>query len=475
MSKVIKIDYKPTPKQRMFHTSIANEILYGGAAGGGKTKAIVMDALMRTASHPNTTAYIFRRHYSELENSDIAEARSSYPPELGTYNNGRHCFELNNGSKIYFRHCSQESDLVKYLGVEMQFLYFDELTTFTERMYDFICSRLRAKKALGVQPIVRSASNPGSVGHGWVKARFVDIGEFGVMHKKKIHSEALRKDKYVTFQYIPSLATDNPFITQDYIFELEKKPEALRNAMLYGQWDAFEGQVFVEWRNDPKHYIDRRLTHVIDPFEIPPNWKRYFSFDYGYSKPFACLWWAVSPDGTAYLYREWYGWNGHADTGLQLTPRQIAEGIVDREKEERKENLSIIRVADPSIFDESRGNSVAHQMEPYNSMTNTRDKGVFFEPGDNERLAGLAQMHERLRFNADGRPYMQVFSTCTQFIRTVPNLPYSPTNVEDVDTKSEDHGFDAARYFFMMCPIGTVIKTRKKHKPFDPFEFDTEG
>ncbi len=473
--RTIDIDYVPTPKQRVFHETDAGEVLYGGAAGGGKSKAIVMDALARVLTYPGTNAFIFRRTFPELETSIIQEAKKSYPPELYSYNAQRHEMRFPNGSTIYFRHCAMADDMYSYQGVEIQFLYFDELTSFEERQYDFICSRLRAKKSLGVVPIVRSASNPGGIGHGWVKARFVDAGPYMSKQKRQIYSAALNKTKTVITQYIPALATDNPHITQDYIFELERKPEALRQALLYGHWDAFEGQVFIEFKDDPEHYKDRKWTHVVTPFDIPPHWKRYMAFDYGYAKPFACIWFAMSTDGTAYAYKEWYGWNGKADQGILYTPRQIAKGIVEREEDETKNNIQILRIADPSIFDSSRGNSVAQQMEPHNYMTGQQEPGVFFEPGDNGRLAGLAQVHERLKFNADGKPMLQFFTNCKQTIRTLPNLPYSMKRIEDVDTNAEDHLYDVVRYFSMACPIATPIAHKTRGKHFNPFNWDTDG
>lgn len=464
---MITINYAPTPKQQIFHATPANEVLYGGAAGGGKTKALIMDAFFRTAMHPGTTACIFRRTYQELEDTDIKEALSSYPKSVAKYNAGRHEFRLTNGSLILFRHCENPADRFNYSGIEVQFLYFDELTSFEQVIYDFLKTRLRAKKSLGVVPIVRSASNPGNIGHGWVKKMFVDAGPYMSIQTQEIYSEALHKTKRIRTQYIPALATENPFITEDYIFELEQKPEALRNALLNGDWDAFEGQVFTEFVNDPKHYQDRLWTHVIEPFEIPAWWPRYMSFDHGYSKPFSVGWWAIDPAGRAYRYREWYGCKPRqANVGIELTPRQIAQGILEREEEERRNNIRIERVCDPACFDKSRGDSVADQMMP-----GPHGPGVIFTKGDNARIAGKMQVHERLRFDPEGRPGVYIFAgKCDDWLRTVPTLPYSTTKKEDVDTNAEDHAYDDTRYFFMDHPLAAKGRPKPmKPRQFDPF------
>ena len=468
----VTINYQPTPKQALFHASKANEILYGGAAGGGKTKAIVMDALFSALKWPGITAVIFRRSYRELEDTDIKEAQASYPESLAVYNAGRHEFRLINGSKILFRHCENEADRFTYSGLEAQKMYFDELTTFTQVIYDFIKTRLRAKKSLGVVPIVRSASNPGNIGHGWVKKMFVDAGPYMEIREQEIYSEALHKTKKIRTQYIPSLAMENPYITDDYVFELEQKPEALRRALLNGDWDSFEGQVFKEFKDDPSHYLDRKWTHVIEPFDIPLSWPRYMSFDYGYSDPFSVQWWAIAPgrggsEGTAYLYREWYGCvPNKADKGIEITPVQIMEGILEREEYEIKNNLNILRVADSSIFDKDRGDSIADQMAPgYYG----RHKGVVFHKCDKARIAGKMEVHERLRFDNEGRPGMYIFNTCKDWIRTVPNLPYDEKKREDVDTEAEDHCYDATRYFLMDHPVTPTKKPPPVYKPYSPF------
>ena len=460
------IDYKPTPKQAMFHASKANEILFGGAAGGGKSKAIVMDALFRCLQFPETHAYIFRRTYRELEDTIIKEVRESYPEGLGQYNASRYEITFPNKSVIHFRHCAHIADMYSYKGAEIQWLYFDELTSFEQEIYDFLKTRLRAKKKLNIHPCIRCSSNPGDIGHGWVKKMFVDAGPYGELIEYKIESKAAKKTKIYKKQYIPALVTENPHIGEDYIFQLESKPEALRNALLHGDWNAFEGQVFTEWTDKPEHYIDRIGTHVIEPFTIPTSWPRYMTFDHGYSKPFSVGWWAIDPRGCAYRYREWYGCEaGRPNTGIRITPRQIVEGILERERlEETADNIHIDRVADPAIFDRSRGDSVAQLMEPRDGAP-----GIYFRPGENNRLPGKMELHERLRFRKDGRPMMYVFNTCADFIRTVPALPYSLRKTEDVDSDAEDHIYDETRYFCMARPLTAKEEKRAQYKEYDPF------
>jgi PBSX family phage terminase large subunit len=470
----IELDYIPTAKQALFHASNAKEVLYGGAAGGGKSVAIVMDALMRCLKHPGTTAYVFRRTYHELEDTVIMEMRARYPQEICKYNVTQHEWRLFNGSRILCRHCEHIANMYDYRGAEIHWLYFDELTTFEQEIYDFIKTRLRAKVTLGVIPLVRSASNPGAIGHGWVKNRFVDSAPYGTVQQRSYYSDALGKAFTTTLQYIPSLAMDNPHISDDYIRELEQKPPKLRDAYLHGNWDAFEGQVFSEWENRPEGYQTRVGTHVISPFPIPPNWPHYMSFDYGYSKPFACLWWAFGPDGRGYIYKEWYGWDGQPDVGARLSPGLIAQGILEREMDERKDRVEIDRICDPALFRRQTGDSLKQLFD--------REK-IYFRRGENERVAGKAEVHERLRMREiaqpDGstvkRPMMQVFTNCTHVIRTVPVLPYSLTKAEDVDTNSEDHIYDSIRYALMSRPLlARNISKAIVKKQYDPLELDDD-
>lgn len=451
----ISIEYDPTKKQCLYHTSNADEVLYGGAAGGGKSKATVMEALQLCLDHPNTNAYLFRKTYTELRDTLIAEALNSIPKELGKYNEAKHTFFLKNGSQLRFRHCQNEKARFNYQGAEIHWLFIDELTHFSKIIYDYLKTRLRANKKLGIKPKVRCTTNPGGIGHGWVKAYFIDIGEPFKIHTKKIHSKTLGREKIVKIQYIPAYATDNPHITDDYIFELEQKPEALKKALLFGEWNVFEGQVFTEWRNNPN--TERRLTHVIEPFKIPKEWPKFRSFDYGYSKPFSVGWWAVDYDGRLYRYREWYGCTGEPNVGLKLSPSEIARGIKEREIEDG----FMIGYADPAIWSKDGGESIAELMQK---------EGVTWARADNDRLNGKMQVHNRLKFDENGIPMLYVFSTCKDSIRTIPDLPYSEKRVEDVDTDAEDHPYDDWRYGLMSRPY---TPTRPKQFVNSQYMFNT--
>ncbi len=468
---IFSLDYTPTEKQAMFHASGADEVLYGGAAGGGKSRAIVMEAVIDALEHDGIDSYLFRRSYPELEATLIAEALRCVPAELYTYSKTNHDMRLKNGSTLHFRFCRNMQDAIKYQGCEMHRLYIDELTHFTQEIYDYLKTRLRVPERLKIRPKIRLTTNPGGVGHGWVKAMFIDGKTPFAVHTLEIHSQVLGKTSCITRQYIPAYATDNPHLSQDYIIELEQKPPALRKALLLGDWNVFDGQVFSEFVNDPAHYRDRQFTHVIDPFVIPDDWQRYRSMDWGYSRPFSVGYWAQDKEGRLYRYAEIYGspkdcatgLTLHPNAGMKLPPHEVAELI--RKYEDRYEKgRRIIGIADPSIFDESRGSDgcIAAILER---------QGIYFEGGDNERIAGKMQIHHRLAFDERGIPMMYVFSTCRDFIRTLPALTYDLVKVEDINTQGEDHIYDETRYMCMYRPISVQRVKQKSNTPdFDPLE-----
>ncbi len=427
------------------------ECLYGGAAGGGKSDALLIEAL-RQVHIPHYRALLLRKTYPQLSEL-IDRSRTLYQGAFpkAKYNGTEHCWTFPSGAKIYFGSMQHVKDRVNYQGKRYDFIAFDELTHFTYEEYSYMFSRNRPSGP-GTRVYIRAATNPGGIGHGWVKERFITPAPpmTPIRSTLRVMGPEGPVDMVRERIFVPSTVFDNEELLQNdpnYLANLAMLPEAEKNALLYGSWDSFDGQVFMEWRNDPAHYDDHRYTHVIRPFPIPRHWRIYRGFDFGYARPFAVGWFAADEDGRLYHIKEYYGTAGTPNVGVKLNPAEIAAEI--RRQEEEDENLrgrSIIGVADPSIFDESRGESVAHMMERAPNF-------VYFGPGDNTRIAGKMQYHYRLAMDEEGLPMLQVFDTCKHFIRTLPSLVYDERKVEDINTEQEDHIYDMCRYVLMENPI----------------------
>ena len=439
------------------------EVLYGGAAGGGKSDALLMEAL-RQVHIPHYRGLILRKTYPQLSEL-IDRSRELYGAAFprARYNGTGHCWTFPSGAKVYFGSMQHTKDRINYQGKRYDYIGFDELTHFTWEEYSYLFSRNRPSGP-GTIVYMRASTNPGGVGHGWVKDRFITpappmtpiaermevVGPDG----KNIQMERKRV-------FVPSTVFDNQALLQnspEYLASLAMLPEAERKALLYGDWDSFSGQVFSEWRSDPAHFQDQRWTHVVEPFPIPEDWRIYRGFDFGYAKPFSVGWYAIDHDGRIFRIKELYGCTGTPNQGVKWDPTRIAEEIRDAEKNDPMlRGRRITGIADPSIFDESRGESVAAMMER---------KGVSWDGGDNTRIAGKMQFHYRLAFDGEGRPMLQVFSTCRHFIRTIPALVYDEMHVEDINTDMEDHIYDECRYVLMENPIAP----RENVKPQPPAE-----
>lgn len=460
------IIWQPQPKQVEFMSREEYEVLYGGAAGGGKSDAIIVEAL-RQVDNPNYRALILRKTYPQCRELIIKSLRiySAVYPDA-EYNGSEHYWKFPSGAKIYFGSMPNQLSYLNYQGLSYSYIAFDELTHFTLEEYEYMISRNRADGE-GLRVYIRATANPGGIGHGWVKERFITASEPGVPYTVK--SEVTDKDgKKITLErkriFIPSSVFDNKALLENdpgYLANLAMLPESQKKALLYGDWDSYDGQVFTEFRNNPDGYVSKLNTHVIEPFKIPRTWRRYRTFDFGYSRPFAVQWWAIDYDGRAYLYRQFYGCTDTPNQGLRWEPRQIARKIREIEDELEAGN-TIIGIADPSIWDESRGRdgTVIRMFE---------DEGVFFEKGKNDRLSGKMQCHYRFAFDEEGRPMAYIFNNCRAFLRTIPALIYDAINVEDVNTSCEDHDYDAMRYFFMANPIASPRPiTTATQKQFDP-------
>lgn len=405
--------------------------------------------------HPGITIMIIRKTFPELQSNHIRPLKKLL--NIGVkgnpivYNESKKELRFPNGSMILFGYCNTDADTDRYQGTEVDILFIDEATQLSEEQIKDLNACVRGVN--GFPKRTYYTCNPGGKGHGYIKRLFID-------------RQFLESEYPEDYAFIQSLVYDNKVLMEsdpEYVRALEALPEARRKAWLEGDWNSFIGQVFGEWRDDPEHYEDRQWTHVVEPFDIPRDWRILRGYDHGYSKPFSVGWYAVDHDGVIYRIREYYGCTREANTGLQMTVQEIAENI--REIERTDPNLSgrkIMGIADPAIWGSTTGESIE---DMFNKA------GVYNNKGDHTRIAGLMQFHYRLAFDEHGFPMFYCFNTCRHFIRTIPLLIYDDKNVEDIDTDLEDHIYDEARYVFMEHPLNPR-KNVKRFTEKDPLPPD---
>jgi hypothetical protein len=410
-------------------------------------------AILWSVQIPGLQTYIFRRTFDELYKNHM-EGPGSFPlllaewvnAKLVTINHSSHTIRFWNGSTIFLCHCQHEKDVYSYKGAEIHVLMPDELTQFTSLMYRFLRSRMRLGSLAvpsplqGLFPRVIAGSNPGDIGHNWVKADFVDNAPEGQI------KQMAKKDGGMRRQFIRAILEDNPTLdAEDYSGKLEGLADpALVRAMLLGDWNIVAGGMFDD--------LWKPAIHVIKPFKIPSSWQLDRAFDWGSSKPFSVGWWAESdgttaPNGITYpretLFRveEWYGWNGRPNEGCKMSNTEIAKGIKQREQERGWKAQP--GPADSSIYDTDRGRSIADEMADAGVQWTKADK----TPGS--RKNGWERMRVLLENSAKypkEKPGLYIFDHCLQFIRTIPTLPRDKKKTDDVDTAAEDHVADEARY-----------------------------
>jgi hypothetical protein len=446
-----KVAFKPNPgPQTDFLAASEKEVLYGGARGGGKSYAMLIDPL-RYFHNGNARALLLRRTMPEVRDL-IHKSKVLYPQAFpkAKWREQEKEWIFPSGARMEFGYCESRDDVMRYQGQAYTWIGIDELAQFpTEDIVNDLSGSLRSIDT-SIPTYMRFTANPGGPGHSWVKRRFIDPSPPNTSFHIEVPTAA--GIKKISRKYIPAKLSDNPYLMQsdDYMIALANLPEHKRKQWLEGDWDVTEGAAFPEF--------DRKY-HVVDPFDVPRTWPRFRAADWGYSSPACVLWFAVDYDNTLFVYREYYGKGLDAD--------RFAAKIMELEAFDPK---PINGIMDSSLW-AKRGDSGPSIIETM------AKRGCRWRPSDRSpgsRLAGKLEVHRRLRIE-DGRTKLKIFSTCTNLISTLPVLPTDPSHMEDVDTKAEDHAYDALRYGVMSRPLNasttaawTITNTSKTYKPSDP-------
>jgi len=427
---------RPHPgPQTEFFSRTEFEIFYGGAVSGGKSWALVVCALEHI-SNPKYRAIIIRRKFPQLHHIEDL-CWQMYPRFGGQYRAAERCWVFSSGARINLGHMQHEMDRFNFQGKEYHKILIDEAPQFTQTQYLYMFSRARSPDAQ-LRPQILCTGNPGGIGHRFIKERFIDIAEPRTVY--------IDPGTGLSRYFIPATVYDNPTILDndpEYVKRLEALPEVERRQYLYGDWDIFEGMAFPELK---------REDHGCDPFRIPPEWTRFMTFDWGYSKPFAALWFAVDYDENLYVYRELYGTkDGTLDTGLKMTAESIAKKILSLEREDNDQIRT--RLMDPSAF----GTLPNYRTKETIHGTIDLDfqaAGLFFQKADNDRIQGKQQIHKRLEMGDEEGPKIKIFNNLRFFWEIMPDLALNESDQEDVDSRNQpDHLYDAFRYGCSFRPM----------------------
>lgn len=442
--------FRPNPgPQTTFLAANELEVLFGGAAGGGKSYALLA-AAARNLGHPEYRGLIVRKSLAELTEL-IDKAKELYPkifnfPLSKLWKESPKEFRVPGGGVLWFSYLERDSDALRYQGLSFCFIAFDELTHWnTSFCWDYLRSRLRTRAGNGLPLHMRATSNPGGPGHIWVKKLFVDPSPPGkafyaqdpetgqVMRWPEGHRFA--GQPLYKRRFIPAKLSDNPYLYEDGQYEanLLSLPEHKRRQLLDGDWDIIAGAAFPEWN---------RHIHTVEPYFIPSNWRRFRACDYGYSSKTGVVWFAIDPNGTLIVYRELYVSN--------VLAVDLADMILDIEADEK---ISY-GVLDSSVWAQ-RGDSGPSMAE---AMIRKGCKWRKADRSKGSREAGKNEFHRRLQVDENtGLPRMVFFNNCVNCIAQIPVLPLDPDNPEDVDTDAEDHLYDAIRYGIMTRPRASGI------------------
>lgn len=450
--------WKPWPAQEPFHQCAAYEAMFGGTKGPGKTDTLLREST-RQLNNKSYRAVIFRRTYPRL--GEVIDRSFKYFLRMGLEFSGKDqqialpSWTAPSGAKICFGHIQHEQDKYNWQGKEFHFIGFDEVEEFTETQYLFLVAQNRTSDK-SIRCYVRSTANPGGIGHGWVKRRFIDpfktcqVGfvKYFTRNNDEDVETTSEDPKGISRAFIPASVYDNPSIIQndpEYVKRLEQLPEQDKQALLYGNWDVFKGQFFNMWR---------KQLHIQD-WGINKDYLKFIALDYGYTKPSAVGWWQVDFDGRLNCYRELYG-EGR-------TYESLAKEII--ENTPKDETIDYL-VYDPAIDgDRQRHTGSIKGESGSETMRNVFGSFTRMIKADNSRVVGWGRMKQLMTGTKPQDVRMSWNSRCKHSTRTIPELIYADTgNPEDCNTDGEDHAGDMSRYGAMSRPIAPV---KKEAKPWD--------
>ena len=456
----LNVIFKPNEgPQTSFLAAAERECLYGGAAGGGKSYAMLVDPL-RYMAHPQFSGLLLRKTTEELREL-IWKSQELYPkvyPGI-KWSERKMQWTAPSGARLWLSYLDRDEDVLRYQGLSFSWIGMDELTQWqTPFAWNYLRSRLRST-APDLPIFMRATTNPGGVGHAWVKKMFIDPAVFGdAFDATDIEKgEVLRypaghtKAGQALFQrrFIPARLADNPYLSEqgDYEANLLSLPEHQRRQLLEGSWDISEGAAFTEF--------DRNV-HVVEPYEIPKTWTKFRACDYGYGSYSAVLWFAVTPDEQLVVYRELYV--------SKVLAADLADMVIDLEQDDGNVKYGVL---DSSCWHKrgDTGPSLAEQMI---------SRGCRWRPSDRSagsRVAGKNEVHRRLKVDDDTfESQIVFFSNLTNLISQLPILPIDKKNPEDVDTKAEDHIYDALRYGIMSRPRFGVFGFNDTPQTYAPID-----
>lgn len=425
-SRQVEWECSENERQQFFLACPADEILYGGSAGGGKSDALIISSTGYSQNgvfdNPNWKALLLRRTFPELEKSIIRRSQYLFHGK-GKYDANKHSWDFRpNGGILDFGHIKNDDDVVKYQSAEYNWIGFDELTHFSERMYLYLFSRLRTTDKT-IHCKIRTATNPGGLGHSWVRKRFIVDKEPNLIYENEMTLPDGTKTSWSRC-FIPSTVYDNKYLMKanpNYIRVLEELPDKEKRAFLYGDWEIFSGQFFQEFCEE----------HICDDFNIPVDWPQWVSMDYGFQSKCSIGFYTYDK-GSDIFYR----WSELYIT--KILPDRLAE-MIKSVLGNRFTNLCG-RYADKRILikDEETGISTREKF----SM-----QGIYFSLANDDRIEGWRRVRDLLAKDKEGKVHFKVFRSCKNFIELIPQMIHDENNVEDMEKQGETHIADELRYF----------------------------